>query len=61
MNQSADLAVFLKKSEKSRIFQHPFGNPAPNRGGKLYDRDCYPKFSTELNIRIGIVQKKKKE
>ena len=27
----AALATFQKKSEKSLIFQHHFGNPAPNR------------------------------
>ena len=36
LNKSADLAIF-KKSEKSHIIQHPFGNPAPNMGWKLYD------------------------
>ena len=37
LNKSADLATFQKKSEKSHISQYPFGNPAPNRGWKLYD------------------------
>ena len=32
LNKSADLATFQKKSEKSHISQHPFGNPHPNRG-----------------------------
>ena len=31
LNKSAALATFQKKSEKSRIFLHHFGNPAPNR------------------------------
>ena len=31
LNKSAALATFQKKSEKSLIFQHHFGNPAPNR------------------------------
>ncbi len=31
LNKSAALATFQKKSEKSLIFQHNFGNPAPNR------------------------------
>ena len=35
LNKSADLVTFQKKSEKSRIFQQPFGNPAQNR--ILYD------------------------
>ena len=30
-NKSAALATFLKRREKSHIFQHHFGNPAPNR------------------------------
>ena len=29
LNKSAALATFQKKSKKSRIFQHHFGNPAP--------------------------------
>ncbi len=37
LNKSAALATFQKKSEKSRIFLHHFGNPAPNRDLKLYD------------------------
>ena len=31
LNKSAALATFQKKSEKSCIFLHHFGNPAPNR------------------------------
>ena len=31
LNKSAALATFQKKSKKSLIFQHHFGNPAPNR------------------------------
>ena len=31
LNKSAALATFQKKSEKSPIFLHHFGNPAPNR------------------------------
>ena len=31
LDKSAALATFQKKSEKSLIFQHHFGNPAPNR------------------------------
>ena len=31
LNKSAALAIFQKKSEKSLIFQHHFGNQAPNR------------------------------
>ena len=31
LNKSTALATFQKKSEKSLIFQHHFGNPAPNR------------------------------
>ena len=31
LNKSAALATFQKKSEKCHIFQHHFGNPAPNR------------------------------
>ena len=31
LDKSAALATFPKKSEKSLIFQHHFGNPAPNR------------------------------
>ena len=31
LNKSAALATFQQKSEKSLIFQHHFGNPAPNR------------------------------
>ena len=27
LNKNADLATFQKKSEKSHISQHPFGNP----------------------------------
>ena len=31
LNKSAALATFQKRSEKSNIFLHHFGNPAPNR------------------------------
>ena len=31
LNKSAALATFQKKSEKSHIFLHHFGNPAPNK------------------------------
>ena len=31
LNKRAALATFQKKSEKSHIFQHHFGNPAPNK------------------------------
>ena len=31
LNKSAALATFQKKSEKSHISKHPFGNAAPNR------------------------------
>ena len=31
LNESVALAVFQKKVKKSLIFQHHFGNPAPNR------------------------------
>ena len=31
LNKSAVVATFQKKSEKSCIFLHHFGNPAPNR------------------------------
>ena len=30
LNKSAALAIFQKKSEKSLVFQHHFGKPAPN-------------------------------
>ena len=36
-NKIAALATFQKKSEKSHIYQHHFGNQAPNRDCKLYD------------------------
>ena len=29
--------IFSKEKGKSHISQHPSGNPAPNRGWKLYD------------------------
>jgi hypothetical protein len=34
LDNSADLATFQKKSEKSHSSQHPFGNPASNSGRK---------------------------